>query len=77
VEGEADGVTVLRPQNILSGLPGEASNLLARNFLSFVTLITDKEAGELRIDPEDEIVRGVQLTRGGDVVHERFLGGPA
>jgi NAD(P) transhydrogenase subunit alpha len=73
VEGESGAVTVLKPKNILAGLAGEASNLLARNFFSFVTLITDKEAGRIHVDPEDEIIRGVQLTRAGDVVHERFL----
>ncbi|NNU16200.1 NAD(P) transhydrogenase subunit alpha [Parvularcula sp. ZS-1/3] len=73
VDGEADGVTVLRPKSILDGLAGEASNLLAKNFLSFVTLITDKEAGQVKVDPEDEIIKGIQLTRDGDVVHERFL----
>jgi NAD(P) transhydrogenase subunit alpha len=75
VDGEAEGVTVLRPKNILAGLAGEASNLLARNFLSFVTLITDKEAGKIHVDPEDDIVRGVQLTKDGDIVHEQFGGG--
>ncbi|MBB4659010.1 NAD(P) transhydrogenase subunit alpha [Parvularcula dongshanensis] len=72
VEGEAEGVTVVRPQNILEGLPGEASNLYARNLLSFLTLIYDKETGALKADPEDEIVRGTQLTRNGERVHERF-----
>jgi NAD(P) transhydrogenase subunit alpha len=73
VEGEAEGVRIIRPNNILEGLAGEASNLLARNFLSFLTLITDKEAGSVNIDPEDEIIRGVQLTRDGKIVHERFV----
>ncbi|NRA28709.1 MAG: NAD(P) transhydrogenase subunit alpha [Parvularculaceae bacterium] len=73
VDGEAEGVTILQPDNILDGLAGEASNLLARNFLSFVTLITDKEGGKVHVDPEDEIIQGIQLTRDGDVVHERFL----
>ena len=75
VEGEADGVTVLRPANILDGLAGEASNLYARNLLAFLTLIYDAEAKALRPDPDDEIVRGAQLTRDGQVVHERFGGG--
>jgi NAD(P) transhydrogenase subunit alpha len=70
VEGEADGVEVVRPRNILDGLPGEASNLYARNLLAFLTLIL--KDGALAPDPEDEIVRGAQLTRDGKVVHERF-----
>ncbi|MEM1380612.1 MAG: NAD(P) transhydrogenase subunit alpha [Pseudomonadota bacterium] len=72
VEGKAKGVKIIKPANILDGLAGEASNLLAKNFLSFVTLITDKEAAQVKVDSEDEIVQGIQLTRDGDVVHERF-----
>ena len=74
VDGEADGVTILRPANILDGLPGEASNLYAKNLLAFLTLIYDADAKALSPDPDDEIVRGIQLTRGGAVVHERFGG---
>ncbi len=74
VEGERDGVTILRPENILEGLPGEASNLYARNLLSFLTLIFDEEKGALAPDAQDEIVRGVQLTRDGTVVHPQFGG---
>ena len=74
VDGEAEGVTVIRPKNILDGLPGEASNLYAKNLLAFVTLIYDAEAKALKPDPEDEVVRGTQLTRDGKVVHEKFGG---
>ncbi|MEM9809948.1 MAG: NAD(P) transhydrogenase subunit alpha [Pseudomonadota bacterium] len=72
VDGEAEGVMVLKPASILDGLAGEASNLLARNFLSFVTLITDKDEKAIKIDPEDEIIQGIQLTRDGQIIHERF-----
>lgn len=74
VDGDAEGVTIIRPDNILDGLPGEASNLYARNLLAFLTLIYDAEAKALKPDPEDEVVRGIQLTRGGKAVHERFGG---
>lgn len=72
VDGKASHVTVLKPKNILDGLAGEASNLLARNFLSLVTLITDKDEKAIKVDPEDEIIKGIQLTRDGEIVHERF-----
>ena len=74
VDGEAEGVDILRPTNILDGLAGEASNLLAKNFLSLVTLMTDKEAKAVKVDEEDEIIQGIQLTRDGEIVHERFKG---
>ncbi|MEE4212100.1 MAG: NAD(P) transhydrogenase subunit alpha [Parvularcula sp.] len=72
VDGDNEAISILRPRNILEGLAGEASNLLARNFLSFVTLITDKENGAVAVDPDDDIVKGIQLTRDGQIVHERF-----
>ncbi|MEM9840822.1 MAG: NAD(P) transhydrogenase subunit alpha [Pseudomonadota bacterium] len=72
VDGKSKGVKIIKPSNILDGLAGEASNLLAKNFLSFVTLITDKDAGQVKVNPEDEIIQGIQLTRDGDIVHERF-----
>ncbi|WP_370337687.1 Re/Si-specific NAD(P)(+) transhydrogenase subunit alpha [Parvularcula marina] len=67
---------VLAPKNILAGLPGEASNLYARNLLNFITLITDKEEKQVAVDWEDEIVRGIALTRDGQIVHEQFGGSP-
>ena len=66
--------TVIAPQNIVGGLAGEASNLYARNLLNFLTLITDKEEKALAIDWDDDIVKGIALTRDGQVVHERFGG---
>ncbi len=81
VEGATPGQTttvgsasVMAPKNILDGLAGEASNLYARNLFNFVTLITDKEAKAVAVDWDDEIVKGVALTRDGQVVHERFGG---
>lgn len=81
VEGGSPGTayamgnaTVLAPHNILDGLPGEASNLYARNLLNFVTLITDKEEKRVAVDWDDEIVKGIALTREGHIVHERFGG---
>ncbi|MEM9988500.1 MAG: NAD(P)(+) transhydrogenase (Re/Si-specific) subunit alpha, partial [Pseudomonadota bacterium] len=69
--GEA---TVLAPKNILNGLAGEASSLYARNLVNFLTLITDKEDKKLNINWDDDIVKGVALTREGQVIHERFGG---
>lgn len=68
--------TVMAPKNILGGLSGEASNLYARNLFNFLTLITDKDEKQIRVDWDDEIVKGVTLTRDGQVVHEQFGGAP-
>src|SRR5215211_3776177 len=50
-------------------IPAASSALYARNLLTFLTTFWDKEAGAPKLPPEDEIVRGVMLTRGGQVVH--------
>lgn len=80
-EGEGEmyrlgNATVYAPQNIVGGLAGEASNLYSRNLLNFLTLITDKDEKALAIDWEDDIVRGIALTRDGQVVHEGFASAP-
>ena len=52
--------------------------MYSRNAATFLKAIAAK--GELKIDPDDEIVRGTLLTQGGEVVHPRvreLLGLPA
>ena len=56
------GVVVDGSLNFPSRMPEHASQLYARNVLSFL---------ELGFDFEDEIVAGACITRGGEIVHER------
>ena len=76
VPGEAvtteNGVKVLGWRNWPARIPAAASSLYARNLLTFLTTFWDKEAGMPKLPEEDEIVRGVLLTRGGAVVHPQF-----
>ena len=53
-------------------IPAAASALYARNLLTFLSTFWDKEAKAPKLNPEDEIVQGVALTRGGAVVHKMF-----
>ncbi len=46
------------------------SELYARNVLNFIDAFFDKDKKLLAIDWEDEIVLGIGLTRGGEIVHE-------
>ena len=55
-----------------SRLAADASALYARNLLNLLTLIIDKEKKELAINWDDEIVKGVALTRDGEVIHPQF-----
>ena len=67
-----NGVKVLGYRNWPGRIPVAASALYARNLLTFLTTFWDKEAKAPKLPPEDEIVRGTMLTRGGQVVHANF-----
>ena len=46
----------------------------AHNLFNVLGVIVDKKAGTLNIDPADEIIKGVMLTRDGAIVHPAFAG---
>ena len=64
------GVTLVGHANLPGRLAESASNLFARNVLSFLALLVDEETKGLKIDTEDEIIAGTLVTRDGKVVHE-------
>ncbi|HSF42995.1 MAG TPA: NAD(P)(+) transhydrogenase (Re/Si-specific) subunit alpha, partial [Thermoanaerobaculia bacterium] len=75
VEG---GVLILGPSNLAAAQPYDASLLYARNALSLLQLLLDKE-GKLAVDLGDEIVAGALLTHEGKVHHAptaELLGAP-
>ncbi|MGA9869249.1 MAG: Re/Si-specific NAD(P)(+) transhydrogenase subunit alpha [Acetobacteraceae bacterium] len=67
-----NGVVVLGYRNWPGRIAVAASALYARNLMTFLTLFWDKEAGAPKLPVEDDIVRGVMLTRDGAVVHPQF-----
>ncbi len=70
---ERHGVTILGAANLARSLPADASALFARNLFNFLSAFWDKEASRPVFPDDDEIVRGVRLTRGGQIVHDRLL----
>jgi len=68
-----NGVTVLGYHNWPGRIPVAASALYARNLLTFLTTFWDKDANAPKLPADDDIVKGVMLTRGGAVVHPNFL----
>lgn len=68
----ANGVKVLGYVNWPGRIPAAASALFARNLLTFLTTFWDKEAKAPKLPPEDDIVKGVLLTRGGATIHPNF-----
>ena len=70
---ERHGVRIVGHGNVPSRLAADASALYSRNLYNFLSAFWDKEAGRVTLPDEDEIVRGVRLTRAGKVVHDRLL----
>lgn len=68
----ANGVKILGYRNWPGRIAVAASALYARNLLTFLTTFWDKDASAPKLPPEDPIVAGVMITRGGAVVHPRF-----
>jgi NAD(P) transhydrogenase subunit alpha len=64
-----NGVKILGYTNWAGRLPAAASALYARNLLTFLSTFWDKEASAPKLPEDDDIVKGVALTRGGAVVH--------
>jgi NAD(P) transhydrogenase subunit alpha len=66
---QAHGVKIVGPANLPGELATDASALFARNLLSFITPMVDKETGALKIDTNDEVVKGTLVTQAGQIVH--------
>ncbi len=71
---ERHGVRIVGHRNVPSRLAADASALYARNLFNFLSAFWDKEAKRPVLPDDDEIVQGVRLTRGGQVVNQRLLG---
>jgi H+-translocating NAD(P) transhydrogenase subunit alpha len=69
------GVTIMGRLNLPGELSVNASSLYARNLFAFVETLIDKESGALKIDWEDEIVKGTGLARDGKPVHPMLVDG--
>jgi len=66
------GIKIVGYKNMPSRIPVDASALYAKNLFNFIALFTDKGAGRLTLDPNDEIVKAVTLTADGHTVHGQF-----
>ena len=69
-----NGVKIIGPVNMPSRIAADASQLYARNLLSFLALLVKDK--ELKIDTADEIIKATLLTESGAVVNP-LLGPPA
>jgi NAD(P) transhydrogenase subunit alpha len=62
-----NGVKIIGPANMPSRIAADASQLYARNLLSFLALLVKDK--ELKIDTADEIIKATLLTENGAVVN--------
>lgn len=63
------GVKIVGALNLAGRLAADASALYARNLFNFVSPLIDKATKGLKIDWNDDIIKGTCLTRDGEVVH--------
>jgi NAD(P) transhydrogenase subunit alpha len=61
------GVKILGESNLPATLPYDASTLFARNVHSLLMLFA--KGGELKLDVNDEVIKGTLLTHDGRIVH--------
>jgi proton-translocating NAD(P)+ transhydrogenase subunit alpha len=66
------GVTIIGAANLARSLAADASALFSRNLYNFLSAFWDKDQGRPVLPDDDEIVKGIRLTKGGKVVNERL-----
>ncbi len=66
-------VTLVGHANVPARVATDASALFARNMLNFLTPLTDKESKTLKIDWNDEIIKGICVAHDGKVVHPALV----
>lgn len=65
-----NNVFILGHKNVPGRIAGNASALYAKNLLNLLTLIV--KDGALNINWDDDIIKGIALTRDGAVIHPLF-----
>ena len=69
-----NGVIILGWRNWPGRIAVASTSLYARNLMTFLLQFYDQAKAEIILPEQDEIIRGVLLTRDGAVVHPRLLG---
>lgn len=60
-----NGVTIIGYTDLPGRLPGQASQLYGQNIVNFFKLATPGKDGELVLDEDDEVIRGITVTLDG------------
>jgi NAD(P) transhydrogenase subunit alpha len=66
---EHNGVRIVGPLNLAGTVPVNASSLYAKNVLNFLEPMFDKKDKTLKINWDDEVIKGTLVAKGGKLVH--------
>ncbi|MCB1526785.1 MAG: Re/Si-specific NAD(P)(+) transhydrogenase subunit alpha [Hyphomicrobiaceae bacterium] len=66
---EDNGITIFGPINYSGRLAFNASSLYARNLLSFLTTLINKDEKAVAVNWDDDIVKGTLVAKDGQIVH--------
>jgi NAD(P) transhydrogenase subunit alpha len=66
---EHNGVRIFGPLNLAGEVPVNASSLYAKNLLTFLDTMIDKKDKTLKVNWDDEIVKGTLIAKDGKIVH--------
>jgi NAD(P) transhydrogenase subunit alpha len=72
---EHNGVRIFGPLNLAGEIPVNASSLYARNLFAFLETLIDKQEKALKINWDDEIVKGTLIAKDGKIVHPSLTQG--
>jgi NAD(P) transhydrogenase subunit alpha len=67
---QVNGVTIIGHFNLASGVPFHASQMYAKNLLTF--LQSQTKEGKFLFDMNDQVTSDTLLTRGGQIVNKRI-----
>ncbi len=70
-----NGVLVMGPTNLAGEVPVNASSLYAKNLLAFLETMIDKKEKVLKVNWDDEIVKGTLVAKDGKIVHPSLTQG--
>jgi len=66
---EHKGVSIAGPLNLAGEVPVNASSLYAKNLLTFLETMLDKKEKTLKVNWDDELIKGTLVARDGKIIH--------
>ena len=66
---EHKGVSIVGPLNLAGEVAVNASSLYAKNLLAFLETMIDKKEKALKVNWDDELIKGTLVARDGKIVH--------